>query len=161
MFQRRCKAMMKLNCSFLLFLILINHCENSVESFQLNNKLWISFPSSQTRNVAETSLELTAASKSTLRVFSSRQDRFRTTKTSRNGIDFDAIMDQEECDFTDGDLSNIDLSRCMPTPSAEIDPEEVVTLCMSALVNNNNPKENAGLEVCYDFSSDRCRAGKR
>lgn len=30
--------------------------------------------------------------------------------------------------------------------------------CMDALLQNENPRKNAGLEVCFDFSSDRCRA---
>jgi hypothetical protein len=29
---------------------------------------------------------------------------------------------------------------------------------MDALLQNENPRKNAGLEVCFDFSSDRCRA---
>lgn len=157
MFQQSCKVMTKLRCSFLeVLLVSLYYCQYSVESFQPNNNLHLSFPSSQTRNVVKRSSETFTDSKSNLRLLSPRQDR-RCTKITRYGIDFDAIMD-DECDFTDGDLSHIDFSRCMPTPSADIESEEVVTLCMEALANNNNPKENAGLEVCYDFSSDRCRA---
>jgi hypothetical protein len=29
---------------------------------------------------------------------------------------------------------------------------------MDALLQNDNPRKNAGLEVCFYFSSDRCRA---
>lgn len=35
---------------------------------------------------------------------------------------------------------------------------DVVIKCMDALQQNDSPWENAGLEVTYDFSSDRCRA---
>ena len=34
----------------------------------------------------------------------------------------------------------------------------VVTTCMDALLRNDKPWTNAGLEVCFDLSSDRCRA---
>ena len=63
--------------------------------------------------------------------------------------------------ITDGDLSNVDLGKCLPFPSTKVEPEEVVTLCMEALQHNDDPKENAGLEVCYNFSSDRLQAGKK
>jgi len=36
--------------------------------------------------------------------------------------------------------------------------EDVVINCMDALQKNDSPWENNGLEVCFDFSSDRCRA---
>lgn len=36
--------------------------------------------------------------------------------------------------------------------------EDVVTTCIEALQQNDNPRKNAGLKVCFDFSSDRCRA---
>jgi hypothetical protein len=87
-----------------------------------------------------------------------------SSSTTLYGIDFEAIAnsnDNEECDFTDSnDLSQIDLSKCLPFPTADIIPEDVVTLCMDGLMNNNEPKVNAGLEICFNFSSDRCRAGK-
>ena len=89
-----------------------------------------------------------------------------TSSSSLYGIDFDAIGNSdhgiagEECDFVDGDLSQIDLSKCLPFPSPAIqEAEEVVTICMEGLTNNNDPMVNAGLEICYNFSSDRCRAG--
>ncbi len=81
-------------------------------------------------------------------------------ETKLNGIDFDGIGNEEECDFTDGDLSQIDLTKCLPFPNPNVIAEEVVTLCMDALLYNDEPKPNAGLEVCFNFSSDRCRAGK-
>ena len=36
--------------------------------------------------------------------------------------------------------------------------QEVVTTCMDALLQNDHPWDNAGLEVTFDLSSDRCRA---
>ena len=35
---------------------------------------------------------------------------------------------------------------------------DVVKQCMDALLQNDVGYENSGLEVCFDFSSDRCRA---
>lgn len=37
---------------------------------------------------------------------------------------------------------------------------EVVITCMDALSNNDTPWDNAGLEICFDYSSDRCRAAQ-
>lgn len=45
-----------------------------------------------------------------------------------------------------------------PLPHTNMTAEGVVTTCMDALLNNDSPRENAGLSVCFDFSSDRCRA---
>ena len=36
--------------------------------------------------------------------------------------------------------------------------EDVVTACMDAMLQNDVPWLNHGLETCFDFSSDRCRA---
>lgn len=44
------------------------------------------------------------------------------------------------------------------SPHADMTARDVVTTCMDALLQNDNPRKNAGLEVCFDFSSDRCRA---
>lgn len=82
------------------------------------------------------------------------------SSTALHGIDFNSIEEFEECDFTDGDLSNVDLSKCLPFPSVHIEPEDVVRLCMDSLLINDEPKINAGLEVCYNFSSDKLIAGK-
>lgn len=43
-------------------------------------------------------------------------------------------------------------------PHVNMTAEDVVTTCMEALKQNNDPMENTGLRVCFDFSSDRCRA---
>ncbi len=43
-------------------------------------------------------------------------------------------------------------------PHANMTTEDVATSCMDALQQNNNPRRNACLEVCFDFSSDRCHA---
>jgi len=46
----------------------------------------------------------------------------------------------------------------LPTPNQILTAQDVVTVCMDFLANNNEPRENAGLEVNFNFSSDRCRA---
>ena len=47
---------------------------------------------------------------------------------------------------------------CLPQPSPELSAEDIVHICMDSLAKNDEPRANAGLEVCFDFSSDRCRA---
>jgi len=77
------------------------------------------------------------------------------TSTKICGIDFSNIQD-DECDFvtTSSDFQQ----TCLPQPNAEIIPEDVVSFCMDSLQNNNAPITNAGLQVCFNFSSDSCRA---
>jgi hypothetical protein len=48
----------------------------------------------------------------------------------------------------------------VPFPSRDFDGPEIVDLCMNALLHNGEPYANAGLEVCWNFSSDRCRAAQ-
>jgi hypothetical protein len=110
---------------------------------------------------------------------------YSTTVTSLRGIDFDALEDDDECDFVTQDiilpstnlLGTTDEGRtvtvtpelpvialrnpnCIELPTANPDfiPEEVVTTCMDFLQNNDDPRPNSGLEVCFNFSSDSCRA---
>jgi hypothetical protein len=45
-------------------------------------------------------------------------------------------------------------------PSRNYEAAEIVQLCMDALLHNGEPYANAGLEVCWNFSSDRCRAAQ-
>mmetsp|Transcript_25338 Transcript_25338/g.29845 ORF Transcript_25338/g.29845 Transcript_25338/m.29845 type:complete len:254 (+) Transcript_25338:87-848(+) len=98
-----------------------------------------------------------------------RTDRSRKSSTSGTstilrGIDFDAIEDDEECDLFTGAADIVDPNRpdtasfCIPQPTPDLTPEEVVNLCMDTLKDNDNPTTNAGLEICFNFSSDRCRA---
>ena len=82
------------------------------------------------------------------------------TRIIVRGIDFDALEEFEECDFLDGDLSQVDLTKCLPAPSTSLPPNDVVGTCLDCLLVNNEPKLNAGLEVCWNFSSSNCRAGK-
>mmetsp|Transcript_27275 Transcript_27275/g.41798 ORF Transcript_27275/g.41798 Transcript_27275/m.41798 type:complete len:260 (-) Transcript_27275:22-801(-) len=110
--------------------------------------------------------------------------RYRSTEASVNtftttalrGIDFDALADEDdECDFVVSnelsELSNVGIGgtgvitstinpNCieLPTPNKDITPEEVVSYCMNTLKDNDTPRTNSGLEVCYNFSSDNCRA---
>lgn len=37
---------------------------------------------------------------------------------------------------------------------------DVVNICMEYLLHNDDPQPNAGLEVCFNFSSERCRAAQ-
>lgn len=46
----------------------------------------------------------------------------------------------------------------LPTPNVDYSAHDVVTMCMNHLQDNHVPVANAGLQVCFDFSSDRCRA---
>lgn len=101
------------------------------------------------------------------------------TTTALRGIDFDALADEDdECDFVVSnelsELSNVGIGgtgvitgrsstinpNCieLPTPNENIAPEEVVSFCMNTLMDNDTPRPNSGLEVCYNFSSDNCRA---
>lgn len=48
--------------------------------------------------------------------------------------------------------------ECLPGPDPDLDAETIVALCLDCLKNNDAPRTNAGLEVCFNFSSDRCRA---
>lgn len=45
-------------------------------------------------------------------------------------------------------------------PDRDYDGPGVVQTCMDALMKNSEPYGNAGLEVCFNFSSDRCRAAQ-
>ena len=46
----------------------------------------------------------------------------------------------------------------VPQPDPIYSDEAVVALCMNALGRNDDPFPDAGLEVCFSFSSDMCRA---
>lgn len=47
---------------------------------------------------------------------------------------------------------------CLPQPNPELSAVDIVDTCMDSLMRNDDPRANAGLEVCFNFSSDRCRA---
>ena len=49
------------------------------------------------------------------------------------------------------------LSFKLPVPETIYSPDAVVALCMNALERNSDPLPNAGLEVCWNFSSEMCR----
>lgn len=44
--------------------------------------------------------------------------------------------------------------------AADMTARDVVVACMDGLLNNNTPWANAGLELCWDYSSDRNRAAQ-
>lgn len=64
--------------------------------------------------------------------------------------------DNEEC-WMIPPTNNI-VECFLPTPRPEIEFNEVVNICLTSLQQNNEPYVNAGLEVCFNFSSDRTRA---
>ena len=76
----------------------------------------------------------------------------QTTTTQLFGLDYDAINDDEECEFIVRpiDATGIDALKQEPTciklesPQPSISAEEVVRICMKSLQNNNEPFLNAG-----------------
>lgn len=42
----------------------------------------------------------------------------------------------------------------LPNPNPSMEPRDVLSACMNTLLD----RQDAGLEVCFNFSSDRCRA---
>ncbi len=44
--------------------------------------------------------------------------------------------------------------------AADMTARDVVVACMDGLLNNDKPWANAGLELCWDYSSDRNRAAQ-
>jgi len=66
--------------------------------------------------------------------------------------------EEEECFFGDDPTQIPDACIDLPGPDESFSAVDVVTMCMSFLESNDVPKANSGLEVCYNFSSDSCRA---
>ena len=52
--------------------------------------------------------------------------------------------------------ASADVTNAAPHNNPE--PKNVVVACMDAMLKNDVPWMNHGLEICFDFSSDRCRA---
>lgn len=48
----------------------------------------------------------------------------------------------------------------VPFPHRDYSASDVVQMCMDSMSRNNDPYHNAGLEVCFNFSTDRCRAAQ-
>lgn len=48
----------------------------------------------------------------------------------------------------------------IPFPHRDYTAPDVVQMCMETMTRNDEPYNNAGLEVCWNFSSDRCRAAR-
>lgn len=81
------------------------------------------------------------------------------SSTSLRGLDFEAIENDEECDFgTDPNRRLPDRCIELPMPNESLSAVDVVSICMEYLQNNDEPKQNSGLEVCFNFSSDSCQA---
>eukprot|EP00985_Skeletonema_marinoi_P024462 scaffold17009_cov107-Skeletonema_marinoi.AAC.5 len=47
-----------------------------------------------------------------------------------------------------------------PLSAADVTARDVVVACMDGLLNNDTPWANSGLEICWDYSSDRNRAAQ-
>ncbi|KAK1736587.1 hypothetical protein QTG54_012609 [Skeletonema marinoi] len=47
-----------------------------------------------------------------------------------------------------------------PLSAANVTARDVVVACMDGLLNNDTPWANSGLEICWDYSSDRNRAAQ-
>jgi hypothetical protein len=48
----------------------------------------------------------------------------------------------------------------IPFPHSGYTGLDVVEMCMDKMSQNDEPYHHAGLEVCFNFSSDRCRAAQ-
>lgn len=76
------------------------------------------------------------------------------------------LFDIEDTSNSEGDVLDVPAvgsgldEEFVAFPSREYEASEVVDLCMNALLQNESPYANAGLEVCWNFSSDRCRAAQ-
>uniref|UniRef100_A0A7S4EGZ6 Uncharacterized protein n=1 Tax=Pseudo-nitzschia australis TaxID=44445 RepID=A0A7S4EGZ6_9STRA len=75
-------------------------------------------------------------------------------------------LENEYSDFDErpvgvgGDATNTKLSASLPTSNEFSTPEEIVSMCMTCLEgadDGGSGTSRAGLEICYNFSSDSCR----
>ena len=92
----------------------------------------------------------------------------RIPKFRRNSISvilgYGNMEETDNSEYSDLDTgsfgSNSDSSTAIPTSNDSMTPEEVVTTCMRYLQGKGEltpRQELAGLETCYNFSSDSCR----
>ena len=73
-----------------------------------------------------------------------------------------SYLSKTRSDVLSGDAED-ECSSASSTSSVnrnDMTAREVVITCMDALSNNDTPWDNAGLEICFDYSSDRCRAAQ-
>lgn len=78
----------------------------------------------------------------------------RILRTSGDGCLFSADDDARTSTRT-GDVNH---DTPLIEPTFDMTAEVVVTACMDAMLTNDIPYDNHGLEVCFDFSSEYCRA---
>lgn len=80
--------------------------------------------------------------------------------TSRNKIKFRlsriAAVDEGKLDSIPFDNQSLEYNDFLPQPGPNWEALEVVHACMKTLLE----QREAGLEVCFNFSSDRCRAAQ-
>lgn len=81
----------------------------------------------------------------------------RTGKKIRSNLRLSEINDDdEECFFSPDQPQMIECE--LPVPNPEMTSDEVISMCVGGLQSNSEPYPNAGLEINFNFSSDRCRA---
>lgn len=58
-------------------------------------------------------------------------------------------------EMSNSSLAVIEYNDFLPRPHPDLSAMDVVQACMTTLIDH--PDHGEGLEVCFDFSSDRCR----
>jgi len=96
-------------------------------------------------------------------IASSKLSQFQKNNPSEkrklNGNEFFSVNSNNEQDEVPPSFGDSQSIECfLPTPNPDIRAEEIIPICLTALQENNSPSPNAGLEVNFNFSSDRCRA---
>jgi hypothetical protein len=81
-----------------------------------------------------------------------------TSRVSRDPFITTRLSAQNDNDSQQSLSSDIADDSLLTSLHANMNARDVATTCMDALLQNDSPRKNSGLEVCFDFSSDRCRA---
>jgi hypothetical protein len=84
------------------------------------------------------------------------RSRARYSNAFSGVLRYGAIDDSNDDGPSDFGSSSPESLTPLPTSNDFMTPEKVVTTCMSNLQRNGR----AGLEICYNFSSDACRMGQ-
>jgi len=83
-------------------------------------------------------------------------ERYSTFLWSKAGNLGDDMQQQKGAHRSNNEVvPMIEYDDFLPGPHPDYEAIDVVRLCMDQLING---KDGAGLEVCFAFSSDRCRA---
>jgi hypothetical protein len=97
--------------------------------------------------VIHTILESSQAFLSAVILTTNRRPHFTYLSATNNN----ANDEQEDANIKNGSLS---------LNTADVTALDVVVACMDGLSNNDTPWANAGLEICFEYSSDRNRAAQ-